>query len=995
MKKFFIYSLPVAIALALTTTISVGQGRVGINTITPAAGLHVMDSSVLFSGMYPLPASPGNLPVSGAGTRLMWYPGKAALRAGSVTAMQWNKDSIGNYSIALGIDTKAKGEGSVALGGGTIASGQLSTAMGTLTTASALYSTSFGLQTIASGIGSTAFGFQTLSSGVYATASGYLTKAKATGSFAAGGFTVASGDASASFGLNTIAKSYSSVVFGRFNDTTNMTSASAWINTDPLFVIGNGVSGAHHNALTVLKNGRVGINNISPLAMLHVQDSNVLFRAPDILSETANPPLNGPGIRMMWFAGRGAFRTGKVNSTVWDKNFTGYLSFASGEDTKASGFASVALGCLSEAKNHYTVATGFQTQANGWGSTAVGDSTIADGKWSFSMGQSTKVSAHSGVVLGKFNYHTTGNGNEWIPNDIIFEIGNGQSQSARSNAFTVLKNGKTGINVNHPSAMLHVADSSVVFTGLIPLPGTPSNPPISGTGARMMWYADKAAFRAGTVLGNNWDKDSIGSYSACFNYNNRAVGSSSAAFGSGNIAKGISSFATGTFNDAIGNYSFATGNNCIAQGTYSVAIGQSNKALGLLSFASGQNSIARGIFSVTMGSFTKANAYASVVLGRYNDTTYISSDTWVPNDPVFMIGNGTANNARGNALTVLKNGNTGIGPLVNPSHRLHVTTNDPGDGGWTEGIMVESLNASAGEAAISFRNSSIPSNKQWIVGVNQAPPGLSFNYGSSLAAGNTKMFIDTIGKMGIGTTTPYSRLHLKNQSGGGTYGSFPDLIIEDEDISSLQFSSPNEGLSAIYSGNNDIFYRSGIVFKPDSSITFRTGGQIGIDRVNFDKDGNVGIGGIYPDYRLEVNGTAGKPGGGSWANSSDLRLKQNIHPYADGLEKILKINPVTYHYNELSGYDTDPEFVGVIAQELKEIAPYMVSVSSKQTDDGVNDYLSVDNSAMTYMLINAVKEQQQIIRDQQATMDFLMKELSAVKSQLDKMNQDANTIVEK
>jgi len=50
-------------------------------------------------------------------------------------------------------------------------------------------------------------------------------------------------------------------------------------------------------------------------------------------------------------------------------------------------------------------------------------------------------------------------------------------------------------------------------------------------------------------------------------------------------------------------------------------------------------------------------------------------------------------------------------------------------------------------------------------------------------------------------------------------------------------------------------------------------------------------------------------------------------------------------------------------------------------------YLSVNNGAMTYMLINAVKEQQEIIdqqkqnmSEQQQQIDFLMKELSELKS---------------
>src|SRR5688572_15305849 len=86
------------------------------------------------------------------------------------------------------------------------------------------------------------------------------------------------------------------------------------------------------------------------------------------------------------------------------------------------------------------------------------------------------------------------------------------------------QSGKIGINTTSPTALLHVKDSSVVFTGPAPLSLTPGIPPISGEGTRMMWYADKAAFRAGNITGNHWDKDSIGAASVAMGFNVKAKG---------------------------------------------------------------------------------------------------------------------------------------------------------------------------------------------------------------------------------------------------------------------------------------------------------------------------------------------------------------------------------------------------------------------------------------------------------------------------------------
>src|SRR6476659_8226396 len=104
--------------------------NVGIGTTTPAARLHVKDSSVLFTGSNSLPAAAGNPPVSGAGVRLMWYPDKAAFRVGFVGDKNWDKDSIGSLSFASGSNTKAKGQGSFAMGEATTANGFASVSLG-------------------------------------------------------------------------------------------------------------------------------------------------------------------------------------------------------------------------------------------------------------------------------------------------------------------------------------------------------------------------------------------------------------------------------------------------------------------------------------------------------------------------------------------------------------------------------------------------------------------------------------------------------------------------------------------------------------------------------------------------------------------------------------------------------------------------------------------------------------------------------------------------
>ncbi len=60
--------------------------------------------------------------------------------------------------------------------------------------------------------------------------------------------------------------------------------------------------------------------------------------------------------------------------------------------------------------------------------------------------------------------------------------------------------------------------------------------------------------------------------------------------------------------------------------------------------------------------------------------------------------------------------------------------------------------------------------------------------------------------------------------------------------------------------------------------------------------GNVGIGTAAPTDKLSVNGTASKPGGGTWAVFSDERLKNIRGKYTSGLNVVMRLQPLRYEY---------------------------------------------------------------------------------------------------
>lgn len=114
----------------LTTHVYISSsGYMGLGTTSPSAKLHVQEGAILFNG------TTGSTPVSGAGTRFMWIPGKRAFRAGKVDGSQWDGANIGTDSFAFGTNSVASAIYSIALGPYSTASNDYSIALGPYTNA--------------------------------------------------------------------------------------------------------------------------------------------------------------------------------------------------------------------------------------------------------------------------------------------------------------------------------------------------------------------------------------------------------------------------------------------------------------------------------------------------------------------------------------------------------------------------------------------------------------------------------------------------------------------------------------------------------------------------------------------------------------------------------------------------------------------------------------------------------------------------------------------
>jgi hypothetical protein len=241
--------------------------------------------------------------------------------------------------------------------------------------------------------------------------------------------------------------------------------------------------------------------------------------------------------------------------------------------------------------------------------------------------------------------------------------------------------GNVGIGITTPLAKLHVSDSNVVFSAEgYSLPTTPGNPPISGYGRRMMWYADKAAFRVGFADYAQWDKDYVGDYSFASGYSTIASGSKSTALG-------YYSYATGESSSAIGIGCEANGNGSVALGWYAKANGDASAALcnstanGYNSFAAanayvdnaasygvalGLGSNSMGALSSAMGYYSSAYGIRSVAIGN-NSISQGNNSTAIGN---YSSANGTSSVAIGDGVVASGENSVAIGSTISTGSRL-------------------------------------------------------------------------------------------------------------------------------------------------------------------------------------------------------------------------------------------------------------------------------------------------------------------------------------
>lgn len=323
-------------------------------------------------------------------------------------------------------------------------------------------------------------------------------------------------------------------------------------------------------------------------------------------------------------------------------------------------------------------------------------------------------------------------------------------------------------------------------------------------------------------------------------------------------------------------------------------------------------------------------------------------------------------------------GNVGIGSST-PNHRLRLS----GGPSWTTAFWSGALELD-NAAAIGWR-ANASGNR---FGIGQSSGGLYF-FATGSDPGNTAnppnylMTFDDFGKVGIGTSTPANRLTVANPGYGiehtdgtirvgtyaglgagwfGTINNYPlSFYVNGGGASMTIDTAGNVGIGAASSGsklhvigNQRVEGRLSVNTPPDATLTIRTENAPGIPLIvyNFNGAEIFRFAGQSSGSYMLMSGNAYKTSGGTtWSIPSDRRVKKDIRDYEHGLDEILQLRPVRFHYRDDAsrGLSSANEEVGVIAQEVREVIPDAVT-------EGKDGYLSLKADPIHWATIRAIQE---------------------------------------
>ena len=342
-------------------------------------------------------------------------------------------------------------------------------------------------------------------------------------------------------------------------------------------------------------------------------------------------------------------------------------------------------------------------------------------------------------------------------------------------------------------------------------------------------------------------------------------------------------------------------------------------------------------------------------------------------------------------------GKVGIG-TASPSTELQVESTNPI-------ITLQRNNNGNAGGAVQFRGSD--SVVDWQIGTNQVVGlGFEFNFQNS-----NKVYIDTGGSIGIGTTSPVNtawgsatttaQLSLEGSNYGviNLQGSYTNLTKYSIGVGGSKFymaydnvaskhrmvmnsngylalsndagSGPTYPLDVYHNSTSGVIIRAkgiGAMILIESNTAgeaylYQKPNQTGDQEARFMMTANSTYGWAWSDdgsgtpasrvkyMKLDQNpGTLTVKGDVvAYGTPSDISLKENIKPIDSALDKVMKLQGVTFDWKKTDSILELKEDIGFIAQDVQKVVPELIRENS-------NGLLSMRHQGVAPILLEAIKE---------------------------------------
>ncbi|MBX3103297.1 MAG: tail fiber domain-containing protein, partial [Bacteroidetes bacterium] len=575
------------------------------------------------------------------------------------------------------------------------------------------------------------------------------------------------------------------------------------------------------------------------------------------------------------------------------------------------------------------------------------------------------------------------------------------------------------VRTNNANRLIIQADGGLMA------PGGSGGVPATGAGSRLMWVPTRAAVRAGNVWSTQWDLANIGFASAAFGTDVTASGETSFAAGYNSRATSAASVAMGASNQSTGTNTITIGDLNVASGTRSMVLGSTNDNAGERTLIAGyQSNATNGAPRAFLGGHNlRSEAADNVLLGSGVGAFPNQFVNNLPN--TLMLGVGVVGTQP--ALTILANTNSGATPgrvgvgLTNPVQPLHVNGN-VNIHATTQGYMIGNNtvlrvpgtnNTFVGRAAGAYTSASnvvaLGHNAANTMATNGGHVVIGSQAAASMNAGIDHVIIGReayeLGNTGDGNTA------MGYRAGRSTSGGVNVFVGHSAGVSNTSGHSNTfvgahagwvghtgtasrcvlVGRSTAVSGNHTyataigneavVTASSTVVLGRAGSLEDGTGGDVtvcGYTSMPIPGGGNW-LGTPFGINRLGVNGNILAAGGLYYA--SDSRVKRNVGELEGALEKLERLNPVTFEYDTLAPMATHTSYektdslgrvvevvqvkhafplgrqTGFIAQEVEKVLPEAVVPGTDSTIYFMN------GTALIPLLTQALKEQHAEVKE--------------------------------